>query len=97
MAAIAPDETLIRGAWFMTTRGMETDAACSRIAALVQTRLIKVATSSDGWNQLFRDPADGRLWELTYPQSSFHGGGPPCLKLMSPHDALRSFGYSGSV
>ncbi len=29
---------------------------------------------------LYRDPADNRLWELSYPNSALHGGGPPMLR-----------------
>jgi hypothetical protein len=80
MSPIAPNETTIEGA---------------RAAALVQSELVKLASRVDLWTQLFRDPSDGRLWELSYPQSEMHGGGPP--RFISPQEALSSFGYSGSV
>jgi hypothetical protein len=97
MVIIAPHETLLLGVWSVTTHGMKADATCSRIDALVQGVIIKVAARAGAWDQLFRDPSDGRLWELTYPQSEMHGGGPPCLKAMSSQQALSSFGYSASV
>ena len=47
----------------------------------------KVATDSSGWDILYKDPRDGRFWELTYPDSSFHGGGPPRLENFSATEA----------
>lgn len=34
---------------------------------------------SSGWEKLYRDPADGRYWLLTYPFGELQGGGPPTL------------------
>jgi hypothetical protein len=97
MRAIAPLETLLLGVWRTTSHGIEADETCARIDALVKDHLKQLGSRDGGWTQLFRDPSDGRLWELTYPQSEMHGGGPPSLKVISPQEALSSFGYSGSV
>jgi hypothetical protein len=36
----------------------------------------KLGTDQSGWDTLYADPATGKFWELTYPQSHLHGGGP---------------------
>jgi Immunity protein 27 len=56
------------------------DAVCDRIEELIQKHLEKVATT--GWDTLYRDPQDGRHWELLYLHSEMHGGGPPTLVLV---------------
>ena len=48
-----------------------------------------LGTAGDGWECVFRDPRDDRLWELTYPESSVHGSGPRRLSVISA-DAARS-------
>jgi hypothetical protein len=59
---------------------------------MVAGHLVELARSPDGWATLFRDPADGRLWEHTYPESDLHGGGPPALQVISPDDARAAYG-----
>jgi hypothetical protein len=66
---------------------MVEDAACQRIRELVATELQQVAVSEDGWEKLYRDQRDGRLWEWFYPQSEMHGGDPPALRVVSPETA----------
>ena len=84
---IEPQETEIVGHWVEGPSGVEADANCRRIESLVRDYLVFVARSSSGWETLFRDPADGRLWERTYPQSEMHGGGPPSLGAISAKEA----------
>jgi hypothetical protein len=36
----------------------------------------KLGSDQSGWNTLYADPATGKFWELIYPQSHLHGGGP---------------------
>ena len=38
--------------------------------------LKKLGHDRSGWDTLYRDPASGKLWEVTYPESQRHGGGP---------------------
>ena len=64
-------------------------AIASRIAWLTSEVLTPVGRSADGWDTLYLDPADGRHWEHTYPQSELQGGGPPRLACVSL-DAVRS-------
>ena len=90
---IDSQESALIGQWIPDGSRVVADATCRRIESLVASHLVKVAHSADGWSALFRDPADGRLWEHTYPQSDLHGGGPPCLICVSLAQARANYGY----
>lgn len=45
----------------------------------VDANWVRVADRECGWTTLYFDPRDSSYWELTYPQSHLHGGGPPQL------------------
>jgi hypothetical protein len=77
--ALAPSETLLEGTWTVAGRSLIADETALRIQYLVGNVLERVANDYTGWRALFRDPADGRYWELSYPQGQMQGGGPPCL------------------
>jgi hypothetical protein len=79
---IGPEETLIAGSWIAMGNRMVADDNAKRIQALTQGELEKIAVSPDGWEILYRDPADGRYWEIFYPQSEMHGGGPESLRVV---------------
>jgi hypothetical protein len=89
---IAPEETEISGGWMMTQDGVVVDGSCQRIHDLVKSHLVKLGHDSSGWDTLYRNAADGRLWELTYPHSEMHGGGPPQLRWLSSEEAKRKYG-----
>ena len=72
MTRIRPDESELVG---VSVREGH-DATSARIHALIQEHLQRLGDADGGWSVLFRDPEDGRLWELTYPESELHGGGP---------------------
>ena len=84
-----PGETLIEGEWAQSEGRVVANEQCKRIQWLIAHHLIKVATDSSGWVQLFRDPNDDRLWELDYPFSEMHGGGPPKLLHVPAEEAAR--------
>jgi len=92
MKKIENFETVLTGSWAFVSGKMVADDACQRITALTSSHLVKIATDVSGWNLLYRDPDDGRLWELTYPQSELHGGGPPQLKCISVSQAKQKYG-----
>ncbi len=50
------------------------------IDLLLGTDLLKVADTDGGWRSLYRHRVTGYLWELSYPHSEMHGGGPRNLK-----------------
>jgi hypothetical protein len=79
---INKEETKIVGHWIFDGSKMTTDEACKRIESLVAGYLIKITTDG-GWDILYQDPEDKRYWELIYPNSEMHGGGPPSLILLS--------------
>ena len=86
-------ETALIGKWLADGPRVTPDATCRRIESLVAAHLDEVARSADGWSTLFRDPADGRLWERTYPQGELHGGGPPSLHCVSLSQARAAYDY----
>ena len=92
MNKILPNETEITGNWVTAEGRVVEDAACQRIAELVRTCLLELGRDSSGWDALYRDPSDGRLWELIYPQSHLQGGGPPQLLCLSIDEARHKYG-----
>ncbi len=90
---IASHEREIRGQWTMVRGHVQADANCHRIEDLVSHHLREVGRDATGWNQLFIDPDDGRYWELTYPESELHGGGPPRLTVLGEDDARSKYGH----
>jgi Immunity protein 27 len=91
---IDPGEKAIRGSWTMVDGRMVADEVCGRINSLVESELHQVATSSGGWEKLYRDPVDGRYWELTYPQGGLQGGGPQALVLIEAGRARERYGIA---
>ena len=85
-------ETMLEGKWHFSEEKMAADDVCQRINALVDSYLIKLGADNSGWDSLFKDPNDSRLWELTYPQSELHGGGPPCLVVIEGAIAKKKYG-----
>ena len=88
------DETVLTGKWLVEGSTVVADHICWRIESLVKSRLERLATDSSGWDTLYRDPSDGRLWERTYPQSEMQGGGPPQLSVTSPENAVAKYSVS---
>lgn len=63
----------------------------ARILWLVSRRLTHCGTYDGGWEQLYRDPRDGRYWELTFPHGSLHGGGARQLRALPPEVARTKY------
>lgn len=89
---IDPSETLLTGKWIRGGDGIVSDETYQRIRQLVNGPLVKLGTDWSGWGTLYRDPSDGRLWELIYPQGHLHGGGPPQLRVLTPEEATKKHG-----
>lgn len=89
---LKPDETDLLGKWLVVEGNVVADATSERINNLVEQHLEKVTADASGWDTLYRDPADGRYWELTYPESSWQGGGPPRLTYLSHEQARAKYG-----
>lgn len=92
---IDPSEVEIIGSWIIVNGRMTEDDATERISSLIRTELRHVATTKDGWAKLYRDPKDGRYWELIYPQCEMQGGGPPALRVIEPRAAKQKYQLAG--
>jgi hypothetical protein len=90
-----PSETELNGNWIIQGGDVVADKVCSRIETLTEKYLQQVGTDQSGWDQLYLDPADGRLWELLYLQSEMQGGGPPTLRVVGLEEAKAKYGYGG--
>jgi hypothetical protein len=89
---LVAQETNLVGAWQMKRDKVVADSTCARIEWLVSNHLVQLGADSSGWDELYRDPGDGRLWELTWPQSEMHGGGPPRLTCIATEAARGKYG-----
>lgn len=89
---LRPDERDIVGQWLDVGSRIEEDAVAARIRWLVTARLERCAERPDGTASLHRDPADGRLWELTRPWADAPHGGPPRLTVVALEDARARWG-----
>jgi len=69
------------------------DAVAARIKELTDTHLRTIAVTENGWETLYRDPTDLRFWELTYPHSEMHGGGPPMLRCITAEEAHAKYTF----
>jgi hypothetical protein len=86
-------ENEITGRWLPDNKGgLVADEACRRIDAPGRSYLMSLGLDVSGWEALNRDPVDGRLWGLTYPQGEMQGGGPPQLRCLSVQQAREKFG-----
>jgi hypothetical protein len=71
----------------------------------IQKKLITMAEVDDyapdkrgnGTDRLYRDPENGRLWELTSVAPQMKDGGPPRLAVIDPGAAERKYGKIDGV
>ena len=73
--ALRPSETELTGEWYVSAIGVVADETSKRIEVLAASVLKRLGSDASGWESLFQDPNDGRLWELYYPESEMHGWG----------------------
>lgn len=71
-------EHVLVGHWSNADGRVIADGECEAIQRMLE-RLERCGSRDDGWTLLFRDPAEGSYWELSYQSSELHGGGPPTL------------------
>lgn len=72
-------ETEIIGHWSSADGAVREDANAQRIQWLLARQLTYLGADESGWQKLYVNPDDGQYWELSFPQSDLHGGGPPAL------------------
>lgn len=89
---LRPSETLLEGRWILEEGRMVADPTARRIERLATDHLRRLGASPDGWDILYRDPRDGRLWELVRPVSGMQGGGPPTLRRIAVDEAVQKYG-----
>src|SRR5437762_8133097 len=95
MAELAPEEVELRGDWVVQKdRSIVADATEQRIEWLTTQQLERITNDWSGWETPYRDSRDGRLWELTYPQSEMHGGGPRRLHVPSRDEAAGKYSHA---
>lgn len=88
---LAANERHLTAPWDDALERAIADEMEARIFWLVTQRLEPQTTINGGWDQLFRDPRDGRYWELTFPQGSLHGGGPRKLSCITQQVAAAKY------
>lgn len=77
------DETSLVGSWTTKNGSAVQDGTCERIQWLIDHYLEQLIVDGENWLVLYMNPHDGEYWELSYPQSHMHGGGPPKLTRIS--------------
>ncbi len=84
MIPLQPDESQLEGHWLKVDGTVIADETEKRIIWLIGSVLTMIAQSEHGgWIELYVDKSDGRKWELTFPHSEWHGGGPRSLTCVS--------------
>ncbi|MGA2231752.1 MAG: Imm27 family immunity protein [Tepidisphaeraceae bacterium] len=91
MRLLEPNESVLEGRWIKAGGGVVADDTSRRIEELISAQLTRLAASEDGWDILYVDKRDGRMWELTYPHKDWHGGGPPLLTNVAKDLAERKY------
>lgn len=86
-----PSETILTGQSILQGGHVVADDVSKRIYGLTNSYLVRLGQDASGWNVLYRDPNDGRYWELTYPQGGLHGGGPPLLRFLTADEARHRY------
>jgi hypothetical protein len=85
-------ETELVGGWVMRNGRMAGDEIELRIDDIITHHLKKVGAAGGGWEMLFQDPTDGRIWELTFSRGEMQGGGPRTLRLIGLEQARQKYG-----
>lgn len=94
MMDLQPSELVLTGKWILQDGRVIADETCERIWALTKSYLVEVCRDASEWFALYRDPNDGRYWDLSYPQGELQGGGPPMLKCVATDEARQKYGDS---
>ena len=66
------------GKWVFKDAKIVADSICELIETMIKNDLTEIETSENEWTKRYQH-TDESIWELTYPESHLHGGGPPKL------------------
>ena len=88
MKKIQSNDIQIVGTWTFKNGEIIADKNCKRIEYLINSELKKVSSNESGWSTLYLDSQYNNYWELTYPESEMHGGGPPKLEKVTDLNML---------
>lgn len=69
--------------WVVNGSKVHAEGDASEIDALLSAELVRLSETDGGWRTLYQHRTTGKLWELSYPQSEMHGGGPRRLRRLS--------------
>lgn len=78
---MTPSEDL-RDVWYSESGKMAARGDAAVIDDLLATKLEEIKVDPVNWIVIFRHRDTNQLWELSYPQSELHGGGPRRLRLL---------------
>jgi Immunity protein 27 len=91
---LKPEETELQGYWLDLGSAVTPDSNWKRIDSLTNDYLELVATCGDSTCRLYRDPEDGRFWELSHVAPQMKDGGPPCLTVIGAREAKEKYPQS---
>jgi hypothetical protein len=69
----------LREEWIKAGDRMVVSGDGAVITEWLASKLHKVQTDASGWRVLYQHRETGQFWELSYPMSQMHGGGPRLL------------------
>ena len=78
---MTPSEDL-RDVWCFENGKMTVRGDAAAIDGMLAKKLDKIKVDPINWIVIFRHRDTNQLWELSYPQSELHGGGPRRLRLL---------------
>lgn len=90
MNQILENETEIIGQYLLVNNELVVNENVERVYNLINNNLKFLSVDESGWDALYIDESDLRLWERIYLESHLHGGGPPSLFLISYDNAKKN-------
>jgi hypothetical protein len=79
-----PFLTELNDVWVVRDSKMIAEGDAKTINELLQTKLVEIRKGN--WATLYRHKDTEKLWDLVYPQSEMHGGGPRRLRRLDHND-----------
>ncbi|MCB1948201.1 Imm27 family immunity protein [Nitrosomonas sp.] len=89
-------EAVLIGNWIEKDGSVIQDSVCEQIQWLIDSYFKLIDVNGNNWSALYKNPDDGSYWELTYPKSHMHGGGPPTLQRISEDEAYNRYNVGSS-